>query len=331
MVAATTRTSTWIVFSAPTGSTSPRLQDAQDLGLGPGRHVADFVEEDRAAVRGHELPGLLAHRAGEAPLLVAEQLRFDQLLRNRRAVDLNEGLGTARRPRVERARDQLLARPALARDQDRRRGRCGQLDRLAQLAQGGRGTHQLAALGGRGLRLTALLAQPPGLDRVADREQHLLALERLLEEVEGAALGRLDRGRHVGVTGEHHDRHVVAPLAHQLQRFQAVHLGHPDVEQDGVGRTVADDAQRLDPGRRLLRAVALELEDHAQALADRGLVVDDQDGCALRRGHGRGILANEIGPAPRAEPARRDSAGGPLRAPGRWRRSPLPRSGSNAG
>src|SRR5258708_10353853 len=42
-------------------------------GLGARRHVADLVEEDGAAVGRHEFPHLLAHRAGEAPLLVAEK------------------------------------------------------------------------------------------------------------------------------------------------------------------------------------------------------------------------------------------------------------------
>ena len=57
------------------------LQDAQHLGLRLGAHVADFVEEDRAAVGLLELADLLLGRAGERPLLVAEQLRLDQLLR----------------------------------------------------------------------------------------------------------------------------------------------------------------------------------------------------------------------------------------------------------
>ena len=57
------------------------LQHAQDLGLRLRAHVADFVEEDRAAVGLLELADLLLGRAGERALLVAEQLRLDQLLR----------------------------------------------------------------------------------------------------------------------------------------------------------------------------------------------------------------------------------------------------------
>ena len=50
------------------------LQHAQHLGLRLGAHVADFVEEDRAAVGLLELADLLLGRAGERSLLVAEQL-----------------------------------------------------------------------------------------------------------------------------------------------------------------------------------------------------------------------------------------------------------------
>ena len=68
------------------------LQHAQHLGLRLGAHVADFVEEDRAAVGHLELADLLLGRAGERAALVAEELRLDQLFGNRRAVDLHEPL-----------------------------------------------------------------------------------------------------------------------------------------------------------------------------------------------------------------------------------------------
>ena len=87
----------------------PFLQHAQDLGLRLRAHVADFVEEDRAAVGLLELADLLLGRAGERALLVAEQLRLDQLLGNRGAVHLHEPLAAAQAVAVDRARDELLA------------------------------------------------------------------------------------------------------------------------------------------------------------------------------------------------------------------------------
>ena len=48
------------------------LQDAQQLHLDGGRHVADFVEEQRAFVGQLEFSGLARSGAGEGALLVAE-------------------------------------------------------------------------------------------------------------------------------------------------------------------------------------------------------------------------------------------------------------------
>ena len=66
------------------------LDHAQQPDLGGERQLADFVEEQRAAVRLLE-PALAARgRAGEGALLVPEQLRVDQLRRNRAAVHAAE-------------------------------------------------------------------------------------------------------------------------------------------------------------------------------------------------------------------------------------------------
>ena len=72
------------------------LQDAQQLGLGLGGELADLVEEDRAAVGQLEPAGAAGDRAGEGPLLVAEQLALDESRGQGRAVDLDERLVPAR-------------------------------------------------------------------------------------------------------------------------------------------------------------------------------------------------------------------------------------------
>ena len=93
------------------------LQDAQHLGLRLRAHVADFVEEDRAAVGHLELADLLLGRAGERAALVAEEFGLDQFLRNGRAVDLHESLARPQAVAMDGARDQFLADAALAEDQ----------------------------------------------------------------------------------------------------------------------------------------------------------------------------------------------------------------------
>ena len=66
------------------------LQHAQQLDLQLQRHLGDLVEEQRAAVRALEEALVLAVGAGEAALLVAEQLALDQVRRDRAAVDRQE-------------------------------------------------------------------------------------------------------------------------------------------------------------------------------------------------------------------------------------------------
>ena len=94
------------------------LDDAQQLGLRGHRQIGDLVEKQRAAVGVLELAAPSAH-AGRGPLLDAEQLRFDQRLDQRRAIDGDEWSLPARTELVNLARHQLLADAALAFDRAR--------------------------------------------------------------------------------------------------------------------------------------------------------------------------------------------------------------------
>src|SRR5207248_3465278 len=96
----------------------PFLQQAQELGLHRSGHVANLVEEQRAAMGLLELAEMSRRRAGERAFLVAEELRLDQLGRNRRAVHGDERLVLPRASIVNRARDQLLAGTGLAQNAD---------------------------------------------------------------------------------------------------------------------------------------------------------------------------------------------------------------------
>src|SRR5207244_13397447 len=82
-------------------------------------HIAELVEEDGAAAHLLELADAAAISAGEGALLVAEQLAFEQVLGNGRAVQRQERrLGTWAML-IDGAGDQFLAGAALARDENR--------------------------------------------------------------------------------------------------------------------------------------------------------------------------------------------------------------------
>ena len=85
------------------------LQHAQQLDLRREVELADLVEKERAAFGQLEPPLLRRVGAGERALLVAEQLRLDQVLRQRRAAHLDERLFGARRVVVDGVGDQFLA------------------------------------------------------------------------------------------------------------------------------------------------------------------------------------------------------------------------------
>ena len=85
-----------------------RLDGAEELGLQRERHLADLVEEERAAVRLLEDALAVRRRAGERAPHVAEELTLDQVLGDGSAVDGDEGARCAGRAAwSERARTSL--------------------------------------------------------------------------------------------------------------------------------------------------------------------------------------------------------------------------------
>ncbi len=93
-------------------------QYAKQSRLQIGRHVADLVEEQRAAVGLFEAADAAVLRAGEGALLVAEEFRLEQLCGNGRGVDGHEGLVAAAAGAIQGARHEFLAGARLAADQN---------------------------------------------------------------------------------------------------------------------------------------------------------------------------------------------------------------------
>ena len=102
----------------------------------PQVDVANLVEKDGAALRQLEAPLLARVRAGEGALLVAEQLRLDQRVGQRRAAHFHERLLGAQRVVVNGMRNQLLAGARLAADEHGGVGLRYLRDLLVHLARG---------------------------------------------------------------------------------------------------------------------------------------------------------------------------------------------------
>src|SRR3989442_4564465 len=237
------------------------LQHAQDLRLRARAHVADLVQEDRAAIGLNELADLASRGAGECPFFVPEQLRLDQLLGDGGAVDLDERLLGARALAVDLPGHELLAGAALSRDQHGGVRRRGPRDGLAHPLRGPRLADEPQAGFDLVAQADVFLAKALAFDGVAQGGEDALGLEGFLQEIVGAFVNRLDGGRNVAVSRNHQDRGVGVLRAYGLERLQPVHLRHLDVEKDGVRHLASG---RLDPiGSRggLQTLVPLVLQD----------------------------------------------------------------------
>ncbi|SAL86764.1 hypothetical protein AWB68_08143 [Caballeronia choica] len=110
----------------------PLLQEAQQAGLAFERQIADFVQEQCAAVGRFHPADLALIGAGERPAFITEQLRLQQMGGNRTAIDRDERLAAPHRLFVNRHRGQFLAGARFARDEHRRVGHRDLADRAEQ-------------------------------------------------------------------------------------------------------------------------------------------------------------------------------------------------------
>lgn len=86
------------------------FQHPQELGLHRLRHVAHFIQKQRAAVSLRHQPDLVALRAGKRPFLITEQFAFDQIIRDGRAINGDKRLLRTVGALVQQTRHHLLAR-----------------------------------------------------------------------------------------------------------------------------------------------------------------------------------------------------------------------------
>ena len=154
-------------------------------------------------------PFLLAIGAGEGAALVAEELALQQVLGQRRAVDRDQRAAAGDVAEVDRLGHQLLARAGLAGDQDGARRRADPGDPLEDLAHA-RALAQQVMVGGLSLEPAAKIGdfvdQPAVFERMVDQNLEADRVERLLNQVVGAELHRLDGVFDGGEAGHDDDR-----------------------------------------------------------------------------------------------------------------------------
>src|SRR5262245_1499168 len=172
------------------------LEHAQQLHLQVGAHVADLVQEERPTVREREAALAVTHGVREGTADVPEQLRLEELLRDRPAVDGDEhALRTAAAP-VQGPRHHLLAGAALARDEHGAVGVGHALDQLQHAAQRrARADQVLEAVAALELALQqpVLGLEPAVLDRLGGEPPQHVVVRRLTGLLEIPVRARAQR------------------------------------------------------------------------------------------------------------------------------------------
>jgi hypothetical protein len=233
-----------------------------------------------ATVRELELARLAVRRPGERALLVAEELGFEQVLRNGGAVDGNKRSFGARAEDVQRPRKQLFASPALALEQHRRVGGRRSLQRQRDLLQLRiladdlrRPSAQCQLL----LQEDVLRGKPSQRQRAFHHQQEMIGIDWFGEKVERTLFHRRDCILNAAERGHDDDRKFGVEILGGPKHAEAVSLRQTKVGEHETGPA---GAERLDRFRLIARFdnfVTLSLERKTQHRAQRVFVLDEED------------------------------------------------------
>jgi hypothetical protein len=251
------------------------LQHAQQLDLQRQRHVADLVQQHRAAVRRGDQALPVPLRPRERTLHMPEQLGLQQRLGDGRAVDRDKRLARTRAGLVDRTGQQFLARAALAADQHAGvRGR--HQPRLGQhLGHAGAAADDLAAPGA--IAVERRRPRRVHAQRLLYLGQQLLAVEGLGQVGVRAARRGVHRIRDAAVRGQQDDRQRRVVGAHLVEQRQAVHAGQAHVGDQQRRQPDGQMRQRGLGAGHGLHGVAGRGQPHGDQAQQVGVVVDQQD------------------------------------------------------
>src|SRR5690606_26438034 len=242
--------------------TDPRhlagLERAQQFALQAEAEIPDLVQEQGSTRGEFETPGSVFPRIGERTLLVAEQLAFKQRFSDRAHVDGYKAVVVSQRPLMNRARDQLLARPVFPQDQDvgiRPRNLVDQgeysLDRGTLADDFAKRPADLLFEHFLGLPqlvdLIVTLLQP---DRGRDGGNQFFVLPRLQNEIRRSLLQRFDRHLDIAECRDQDHDGVWVPLEYLFKPIKSLLpagdvLAEVHVEQDHVVGVIVEQKRNL--------------------------------------------------------------------------------------
>ena len=227
---------------------SAGLENAEDLGLGGGGHVADFVQEKGATIALLKFADALHGGAGEGAAFVTEEFAFEELFGDGGAIDSEERLGAAIRVVINGAGDKFFAGAAFAGDESGGIGGGQLTDNFEHLLHAlATANDALFVVFGFEKRLIRddLLHVTRGLEGVGDNFFEFWDVERLKEIIVGAKLHGLDGGLRGAVGGHEDDQQLGVDLADAAKGFEAGNAAHANVHQDKVGLELGNKAKAL--------------------------------------------------------------------------------------
>ena len=184
----------------------------------------------------------------------------------------------ARRMCVNRVRDQFLAGSGFARDQDRRaagRHLRHQIQNLEHPVALAHDVREAGPLPQGPLELGVFRFQLALRDHAPDLDHQLFVIPRLRKVIVRPALQRAHCSLHRPVSGDQENGRLPIAHPHFVQNFQAALVRHHQVQQHQVVVRRLQPFQAFGRVRRERYAIALGGQQHFQAFADVGFIVDD--------------------------------------------------------
>ncbi len=223
----------------PTRANVPYSTTRKIFSWNGSGHVADLVQEERAAVGSLERAAPNGVGAGERAFLVPEQLAFQKRVVERGTVERHQRPRRRTSGRVNRPCDQLLARAAFTNNQNRAGDPGNALDLVQELEHRGRLTDELkaslqrlaqqgilfvqAAVAFHHVQQPAQLAQQRG-----DPLRQVLATD---EKIAGPGRNGPRRRFDAALVGYRDDRQQFAPPPQAFDQFPPIAFGR--IRRDG--------------------------------------------------------------------------------------------------
>ncbi len=267
-----------LVFAHPPNLA--RLQKPQQHDLHAFVQVADFVQEQRAAVGHFHEPFSRRVGPGEGPFAVSEEFAFDQVFRQRPAVHGHERAVDPQAQLVNAAGDEFLAGARFALNHHGRIGRRDFVDERLHPSHRGRFADQAGAafhafelpfqrhsFAGEG----QLFAHP--LEHVGDLEE----LARFGQKVVGAAAEGLDGLFHAAVARADDDFGVGGGFLDVIDDVPAAEAGHAEIDDGHVEGLLVESGDGRGPVFADRRVVPHAGQLDLHHVPNGGFIVDEQD------------------------------------------------------